>query len=371
MSSIKFFFQKQRRVMLLALFALLLLFCPVQKTHATGMAVMDIQAILTAINNFASTLQQYQRQIQQWTAEAQRIATAAKAISEGQYQQGIQSLLASANSIANNLNTYLGDSTALEIMQAINAGYEWGTDMRDFSDLLDQSTDKLEALYGDLDFSNSSGWDVVNDVLETTMQTVNTVGYVTNRGIDAIARNTATVMGETAGAINQVSGISDTVREIQTQIEGNRQDIAEKTNELQRAIRNGEDSKAEGLQLEIDTLEKSNEMLIDQMQSYSNQLQMAIDAEDQATAERAEQIANAEAMIRETHQNSVVRTMRKVAGDDQNWMSFVEEVSRGKEDSLDSNQTDIMLSSLEAYYNMLNSKKAEEQETNQNQSRGF
>lgn len=368
MSSVILFFQKQKRTLLLTLFAVLLLFCPVQQTHATGMAVMDIQAILTAINNFQSTLQQYQRQIQQWTAEAQRIATAAKAISEGQYQQGIQGLLASANSIANNLNTYLGDSTALEIMQAINAGYEWGVDMRDFSDLLDQSTDKLESLYGDLDFSDSSGWDVVNDVLDTTMQTVNTVGYVTNRGIDAIARNTAVVMGETAGALNQATGISDKVRELQEQITKNQQDIANKTNELQRAIRNGEDATAEGLQLEIDTLEKNNDMLIDQMQSYSNQLQMAIDAEDQATAAKAEQIAKMEAMIRNNYQTTVIKTMEQVAGNDETWLSFVEEVSDG---NMNSDQSEIMLNSLESYYNILNSKKAEEQENNQNKGWGF
>lgn len=371
MSSVILFFRKQRRALLLTLFAVLLLFCPVQQTHATGMAVMDIQAILTAINNFQSTLQQYQRQIQQWTAEAQRIATAAKAISEGQYQQGIQGLMASANSIASNISTYMGDSTALEIMQAINAGYEWGMDMRDFADTLSESGDKLGALFGDLDFSDSSGWDIVNDVLNTTMQTVNTVGFVANQGIDAIARNTAVFIGETAGAINQAMGISDKVRELQEQITKNQQDIATKTSELQRAIRNGEDATAQGLQLEIETLEKNNDMLIEQMQSYSDKLKMALDAEDQTTAAKAEQIAKAEAMIRNNYQSTVLKTMEQVAGDDETWLGFIEEVNKGNENSSNEAQNEVMLNSLETYFNMLKTKKAESQENNQNQSWSF
>ena len=365
MSSIRLFFSKTRKTFLIVIFALMLVAVPVQKTQAAGMAVMDIQAILTAINNFASTLQQYQRQISQWTAEAQRIATAAKAISEGQYQQGIQGLLASANSVAGNLNTYLGSSTGLEIMQAINSGYEWGIDMRDFSDLLDQSTDELESLYGNLDFSNSSGWDVVNDVLDTTLSTVDTVGYVTNRGIDAVARNTATVVGESVGAINQASGLSDRVREAQEKLSKNQQEMADKYNELQRAISRGEESKAEGLRVEISTIEEENDLLMAELEGYQNQLKMALDAEDQMLAQKTLQLARTESMLRATHQSKVINAMQKVAEDDQTWMEFVEEVYDKYGDDVYAQRDEVMLESLEDYYAVMKSKKAETAEASQ------
>lgn len=85
---------------------------------ATGMPVIDISSITESITQFVTTVQQYNRQIQQWKSEWERLERAAKQISSGDYQSVISGLA----SITGQISRWNVGSTAQDVFRNFHGG---------------------------------------------------------------------------------------------------------------------------------------------------------------------------------------------------------------------------------------------------------
>lgn len=79
---------------------IILLFCSVFSIFGTGTPVIDVAAITTAVQNFTTTVEQYNRQIKQWQSEYEKIKKAAEGISSGDFTAVVTSVASLAGQMS-------------------------------------------------------------------------------------------------------------------------------------------------------------------------------------------------------------------------------------------------------------------------------
>lgn len=340
------------------IFVLAMLCCPIQRTQAAGMPVIDIESILTSINQFMSEVQHINREISKWTAEAQRIATAAKALSEGDWRSGVDGLLSSATSIAGEIDAIAGITGGMETMQALNSLWDTGMGYMDtYNSLSSQWEKQLDAFNMAAESVNEggNGFDIFNTITDAYSDTLSQGLSMINRATDAFVTSTLISTGELAGFINEASGTAEKVQQYNDKIAENNQAIAEKTRELQNALSNGEETTAEQLQVDIEMLNKANDQLLKLIEVQAQKLAWAIDAEDQLTLARAEAASNANDRMFQAYQDKAVAAMRRAVGDDENFEKFTEAVKDEMnlpENSSDAQIVEAQLANLSLYFEM-------------------
>ncbi len=340
------------------IFVLAMLCCPVQRTQAAGMPVIDIESILTSINNFMTEVQHINREINKWTAEAQRIATAAKALSEGDWRGGVDGLLSAATSIAGEIDVIAGTTGGMETMQALNSLWDTGMGYMDtYNSLASQWEKQVDAFNMAAESVNEggNGFDLFNTITDAYSDTLSQGLSMINRATDAFVTSTLITTGKFAAVVNEGAGTAEKVQQYNDKITENNQTIAEKTRELQNALSNGEETTAEQLKVEIENLNKANDQLLKLIEVQSQKLAWAIDAEDQLTLARAEAASNANDRLFKSYQDRAVATMRRAVGSDENWEKFTEAVKDEMdlpENSTDAQIVEAQLANLSLYFEM-------------------
>lgn len=340
------------------IFVLAMLCCPMQRTQAAGMPVIDIESILTSINNFMTEVQHINREINKWTAEATRVATAAKALSEGDWRNGIEGLLSAATSITGNIEGYIGTTIGMETMQAINSLWDTGMGVIDLYNStmagLDRVLENGDRIQDMMD-EGASGFDIFNEVMGGISDSSSFLFNTINRATDAIVTNTLITTGKFAAAVNEGAGTAEKVQKYNEQIENNNQEIAKKTQEMMNALQNGETTTAEQLKIDIENLKEQNDNLLAAIEGEAQKLAWAIDAEDQMTLARANAAKAVSERMFQSYQNRVTSAMEKAAGSEENWISFLEELSKQLPSagggSIDKN-LDLQIENLNLYFEM-------------------
>jgi hypothetical protein len=82
------------------LIAFLLVLSVVVPAWSTGYPVIDVSAIMNAIAEFSTTVQQYQKQIMQWKSEYDRLAKAAQSIAKGDFDSVLRGISQAATAIS-------------------------------------------------------------------------------------------------------------------------------------------------------------------------------------------------------------------------------------------------------------------------------
>lgn len=350
---------------------MLMLFIPVRQAYPTGTPVIDISAILTEIQNFAQTLSYYQQQIQQWISEAQRIADAAQAISEGEWQRGVDSLLASANSIANTMGGYFNSTAPIEVMQFINRGVDSGYGLVDLVDTISTEGARLESLWSEDGMAfeaTSSGFESINNILDASQESVSAIGTMLQKSRNFAAMEIAMV-GEGYGAANELSSAAEKMEELTTDLNGQQQAIGQYYSKLQAALQRGNTTEAEQYRALIESTARNIDLLTEEINSRTNNLEMALDAEDRMMAARAESVVAMNNAVRARYQGVVVDAMYDLASDDEAFTAFVTETMNKMEGELagSSGLTEDSINIMNNYYDAVRAEAAKRTNNTQRQ----
>lgn len=92
---------------------------------STGYPVIDISAIMNAIAEFSTTVQQYQRQIMQWKSEYDRLAKAAKTMAKGDFNSILDGISQAATAISGYGEAFSG---LAQVSAAISSGQKLAKD---------------------------------------------------------------------------------------------------------------------------------------------------------------------------------------------------------------------------------------------------
>lgn len=126
---------KAMRIIRKALMILLLLGVMSTPVFA-NMPVIDISAITQGVTQFVQTMQQYQRQIQQWASEFQRLMKAAQNIASGDFDRIIQGITSVSSQMAgwsstgtfmDNFLTEIGNTASMTKMLKDNGEKLYGS----------------------------------------------------------------------------------------------------------------------------------------------------------------------------------------------------------------------------------------------------
>ena len=152
---------------------IVLLFCSVFSIFAAGTPVIDVTAITTAIQNFTTTVEQYNRQIKQWQSEYERLKKSAEAISSGDFMTVVSGVASLASQMSGWTSDLGWTETTEWLKKAEDGSYSMAgilTNTNLLLNNLETITDTLEAnVEGLKDIEDgwdlgSSGFDMAVDI---------------------------------------------------------------------------------------------------------------------------------------------------------------------------------------------------------------
>lgn len=196
-----------------------------------NMPVIDISAIASGISQFATTVEQYSRQIQQWKSEYDRMVQAAKSIAEGNYWEGISSFanqLASWDSTDAYLDAFLynlGDTADL-IDNLETMGENFAQNFKDAWAWKDQLTDP-ESFFDVLDNISDIAGGVSSGVARTASMVSSYAGTISDLGV------------RTQALLTQLEGglvTEDSIAKLEEELAAAREDHAKKQEEYQQSL---------------------------------------------------------------------------------------------------------------------------------------